>query len=128
MEEGLTTIVRLYTPSIFMPNLFISKNPQIPQIELTITTQDYPWVPYDEWNNSNPRNVSPPASVSSPFTTTNTTPKSVERHPPACRCEPKDLAASKLQVRSLLPFPSTHSPQPILETERTKPHIPTKVP
>jgi hypothetical protein len=104
MEEVLTTIVRLYIPSIFMPNFFISKHPQIPQIELTISTQDYPWVPYDEWNNSNPRNISPPASVSSPSTTTNTTPESVERHPPACKCESKDLAASKLQVRSILPL------------------------
>ncbi|PMD65664.1 uncharacterized protein K444DRAFT_184719 [Hyaloscypha bicolor E] len=68
-------------------------------MEEGLTAIDYPWVPYDEWNNSNPRNISPPASVSSPSTTTNTTPESVERHPPTCKCEPKDLAASKLQRR-----------------------------
>jgi hypothetical protein len=91
-----------------------------------LTIQDYPWVPYEEWNNCHPSNN--PTPTSSSFSYTNTTPESFEKQASTCKCELKDLTASKLQVNILLLFFISPQLTPILETTRTEPYKPTKIP
>jgi hypothetical protein len=88
--------------------------------------QDYPWVPFEEWNNSHPSNNPTPTSISSSYT--NTTPESFEKQASTRKYELNDPSASKLQVNILLLFFISPQLTPIPETTRTEPYKPAKIP
>ncbi|KAE9380858.1 hypothetical protein N431DRAFT_540375 [Stipitochalara longipes BDJ] len=69
-------------------------------METGLNTIDYSWPSYEEWCKSNQRNVYTPPSISSiPSPSPNNTLESSSTRSTSCKCEPKDLAASKLQRR-----------------------------
>ncbi|PMD15850.1 hypothetical protein NA56DRAFT_327336 [Hyaloscypha hepaticicola] len=71
-------------------------------MESELNMQDYPWVSYQDWNENQPNSITTPASVSFSYPNTsytNSTSETFTQQASTCKCEIKDLTASKLQKR-----------------------------
>jgi hypothetical protein len=67
--------------------------------------KDYPWVSYQDWNENHPHSNITPASVSLSYPNTsytNGTSEAFAQQASTCKCEIKDLTASKLQASLFL--------------------------
>jgi len=67
--------------------------------------KDYPWVSYQDWDENHPKSNITPASVSFTYPNTshtNGTSETFAQQASTCKCEIKDLTASKLQANFFL--------------------------